>query len=243
MKFSAIRFNDRDVVLFRGKGLISAAIIIFCSLFKGRLLRDWITKKKRYSHIGRIVIMTQELVNLMRQKIGIGLETIQHFQDNVGKPFLLESTTMDVGLETFNGVRLVLMADIVEYYRGLIVWRAFKIFRDGVWNGDSKYIKGLTEQERRAYYQFIFDTYHKPYEQHGFELAGMGTPWQTGKNNNSDFACSEHSARFDISMGLLKRKANEFSPQNYAMGDAVDWELAMHDFTCCLGREIEIEKG
>lgn len=225
--YSEIRgkLGDLDDVLFVGKGFISTAIMWFCSIVRLRFFRDWLGKKRRYSHIGSIRIMTAGLVVMLYEAGRIDRATACRWAGKCGKPFLFESTTMDIGTETFNGVRLVPFDEVVEAYKGTIVIR--------------QWVEPLTCGQRKADDGFIVEKYHMPYEKDPLELIGAGTPWQLGGANESDFICAELNVarKREVGVWAPKRQSNEYSPQDFATGGPVDKELPGKR-----GEEIEIVK-
>lgn len=195
MNYQLVRptLKTGDIVLFRGKGLVSLAIMWVCSLFSRR--------PTQYSHVGMIV----------REKTRV---------------FILESTT----LNGKRGVQLNLFSSTVKAYNGKLTVRQLKTQR--------------TELMVLRLQAFIQNNLGKPYEQHLWELIGASTPWHLFKGNNTDWFCSELIARVYQIWGLIpdNEQEKEFSPQDFGLDGAIDYNLRYSQQPARLGKEIEITK-
>jgi len=247
MNYRLIQFNDGYVILFHGKGAISSAIIWFCSLMRFRLLRDWIANrihktKELYSHIGTAKIMTLQLAEALyeaRDKDGkrkIDYACYLDFKAHTGCVYVFESTTFKLKVKDENGndrildhkgVRLVRLSDMVAGYSGKMKVRAIS--------------PALTKEQIAKDDLFIAEKYNMPYEKHLLELIGMGTPLIIGKENLTDYSCSELTTdRVKHWSWPIARPCNETSPQDYATGGYID--NAIRGTAYSLGEEVEIEK-
>jgi hypothetical protein len=236
MKYSDIKFSDRDILLFSGKGWISGLIAITCCVFRFRFVRDYLASKlsKRKwtaTHVGEVVIMTTGLADMLLLSNKIKRNEHYWFLCRVSEPYLFESTTFTFEGVTQKGVRLVSLSDIVSQYKGKIVWRKLK--RQTPW----------TEAELLKYYEYIVEHFNKPYEKHLTELVGAASPWHFGNNNFEDFFCSELIAKDWLNCGLIKNwQASEYSPESFRLGGTIDKELKYTREPACLGEEVEVSK-
>ena len=218
-----------DIVLFSGKGRISRWIRWFCSLFGG-------LKKIKYSHIGMVIVASkQEVADFIaadkpefKKLIG---QIIDRADDGINDLIMLfESTSIRGG---FKGVRLVPLSEVLQTYSGSVTLRQLRPQRPCM--------------DIVALKNFVKGTLGKPYETHLVELMASAVDivdWYT-KDNDTDFFCSELVAAVFKLWRLLPDSvpASEYTPEDFAFGNKVDYVLRFTIHPACLSEEIEVKNG
>ena len=143
-----------------------------------------------------------------------------------GRIMLLESTT----LNGKNGVQMNLFSTVLKSYNGKVWVRHLR--------------RKMFAFEIYALEKFITDNIGKPYEKHVWELMAASTPWHIFKGNNKDFFCSELVVKIYQLWKMITTDidAKEFSPQDFALGGAIDSNLRLSEQAACLSKEIELTR-
>jgi hypothetical protein len=138
---------------------------------------------------------------------------------------LFESTLQDAA----KGVQLVPFSHVVKTYNGRLFVRQI--------------CPALDDVQTLDLFRFIRSNIGKPYEKHIIELMrSVIDILPSQRENDTDFFCSELMASVFQMWRYLPEKppANEYMPQDFALGGIIDIRLKYSENPICLGKEIRI---
>lgn len=236
IKYRDIRdeLDTGDVLLFRGKGLLSAAILWFCSIVRLR--------RTEYSHIGVILKFTQAeieyLVLLFREvasQVPVDLAVALKTRAVSGKEFHLfcmESTSLGKGKA---GVRLSELSKVLKSYDGTVRVRKLRWYKS-----EMRIVRAM---------RFVVENVGINYPS---GLAGVLVLAAAAVDPKKiDFPIKQKNTRFcsDLVTGFFRILVGdvfgvpdyEVIPENFAKGDFVDKQMRLCTPSASLGEEIELE--
>jgi len=177
---------------------------------------------KHYTHVGTVVRCSAKDLDILLSKNLISNTLSADCRGKSDVLMLFESTVINGK----KGVQLNLLSESIAKYKGKVAVRHLDTDR---------------RLNVKNYYKFISESLGKPYESHPLELLGCAVESGISIEDDSDFFCSELSARSYQKVKLLPPQpiANKYKPDDFMYGGVVDSRL----INATLELEIVVDKG